>query len=102
MAKGGGTIFLTTHYIEEAENLCNRVAIMNKGKIVAMDTPAALCGRLGRFTVEWDKEDERAYRFFDDKKNAADFAAALAGNVRIRRTNLEDVFIELTGRKSLL
>jgi ABC-2 type transport system ATP-binding protein len=38
----GKTVFLTTHYMEEAENLCNRVAIMDRGKIVALDTPANL------------------------------------------------------------
>jgi len=38
----GKTVFLTTHFMEEAENLCNRVAIMDRGKIVALDTPANL------------------------------------------------------------
>lgn len=38
----GKTVFLTTHYMEEAENLCSRVAIMDRGKIVALDTPANL------------------------------------------------------------
>ena len=42
MAEDGVTVFLTTHYIEEAEALCNRVAILNKGKLVAVDSPARL------------------------------------------------------------
>ena len=54
MAKDGVTVFLTTHYIEEAESLCDRVAILNRGRLVALDTPAAFCDQLGRFTVEWD------------------------------------------------
>ncbi|MEM4524375.1 MAG: ATP-binding cassette domain-containing protein [Archaeoglobaceae archaeon] len=41
-AKANTTIILTTHYIEEAERLCNRVAIMNKGKVIAMDKPSKL------------------------------------------------------------
>lgn len=42
LAVGGVTVFLTTHYIEEAEALCDRVAILNKGKLVAVDSPAHL------------------------------------------------------------
>jgi ABC-2 type transport system ATP-binding protein len=42
LAKQGITIFLTTHYMEEADQLCNRVAILDRGKIVAMDTPEKL------------------------------------------------------------
>jgi ABC-2 type transport system ATP-binding protein len=41
------TIFLTTHYIEEAEQLCDRVAIINQGKIVALDTPAKIIRQHG-------------------------------------------------------
>ena len=99
MAKDGATVVLTTHYIEEAENLCARVAVMNRGELVALDAPQAFCERLGRFTVEWDGDGERSYRFFQEKKEAAEFAAGLSGSLRIRPTNLEDVFIELTGRR---
>lgn len=95
------TVFLTTHYIEEAEALCQRVAILDKGKLTALDTPANLKEKLGKFTVEWDEEQGRAYQFFAHKKDAADFAAEqeAAGGILIRPTNLEDVFVELTGRK---
>ena len=43
----GGTIVLTTHYMEEAETLCDRVAIVDHGQIIAVDTPAHLIGSLG-------------------------------------------------------
>src|SRR5207253_8809219 len=43
----GGTILLTTHYMEEAQRLCGRVAIMDHGKIIALDTPRALIASLG-------------------------------------------------------
>jgi ABC-2 type transport system ATP-binding protein len=43
----GGTILLTTHYMEEAERLCDRVAIMDHGRVLALDTPAALISTLG-------------------------------------------------------
>jgi ABC-2 type transport system ATP-binding protein len=44
----GTTLFVTTHYMEEAEELCTRIAIMHKGKIVALDTPDALIAQVGR------------------------------------------------------
>ena len=47
LAKEGVTIFLTTHYMEEADRLCRRVAILEKGKIVALDTPARLKAQHG-------------------------------------------------------
>jgi ABC-2 type transport system ATP-binding protein len=43
----GGTVLLTTHYMEEAERLCDRIAIVDRGKIIALDTPAGLISRLG-------------------------------------------------------
>lgn len=46
-AQFGSAIFLTTHYLEEAERLCNRVAIMNRGKITAIGTPAELSASVG-------------------------------------------------------
>jgi ABC-type multidrug transport system ATPase subunit len=46
------TILLTTHYLDEAEQLCDRVAIVHRGRIVALDSPAALLARLGRELVE--------------------------------------------------
>jgi ABC-2 type transport system ATP-binding protein len=48
---GGQTILLTTHYMEEAEQLCGRVAIMDKGRILALDTPAALKSRVDADTI---------------------------------------------------
>ena len=99
MAQDGVTVLLTTHYIEEAESLCARVAIMNRGKLAALDAPAALRERLGDFVVEWDGEAGREYRYFAGRQDAAAFAASLDGAASIRRSNLEDAFIELTGRK---
>jgi ABC-2 type transport system ATP-binding protein len=43
----GTTLFVTTHYMEEAEELCTRIAIMNKGKVAALDTPVALISQVG-------------------------------------------------------
>ncbi len=57
--RAGQTILLTTHYMEEAERLCNRVAIMDHGKLLALDTPAALKQSLGADTVVTITSDER-------------------------------------------
>src|SRR5947208_11227447 len=51
-ARGRMTILLTTHYLDEAERLCDRVAIVHEGRIVAMDSPRALLAALGREIVE--------------------------------------------------
>lgn len=98
LPKDGVTVVLTTHYIEEAENLCNRVAILNKGSLIKLDTPKALCEQIGKYVVEWDSEESREYKFFNYRKECADFAGTLDVATTIRHSNLEDVFVELTGR----
>ncbi|MBM6650923.1 ABC transporter ATP-binding protein [Megamonas funiformis] len=98
LPKDGVTVVLTTHYIEEAENLCNRVAILNKGSLIKLDTPKALCEQIGKYVVEWDSEESREYKFFNSRKECADFAETLDVATTIRHSNLEDVFVELTGR----
>lgn len=93
------TVLLTTHYIEEAEFLCNRVAILDKGKLIALDSPEALRHRTGEYVVEWAENGGQETRFFHDRIAAATFAGNLTQTATIRRSNLEDVFVELTGRK---
>ncbi|MCL2032003.1 MAG: ABC transporter ATP-binding protein [Methanomassiliicoccaceae archaeon] len=98
----GTTIFLTTHYIEEAENLCDRVAIIDKGKRVALGSPKELCENIGRFAVEYDGEGcVRKYKYFLDWDEAKRFVAEFGDNdsVLLRKTSLEDVFLEMTGRE---
>lgn len=95
--KDGVTIVLTTHYIEEAEALCGRVAVMDGGRLIKTDTPQNLCCALGSFAVEWDGEKGRQYSFFAEQCAAQSFAAQKE-NAFLRNTTLEDVFIELTGK----
>lgn len=100
--KAGTTIFLTTHYMEEAENLCDRVAVINHGRIIALGSPADLCNQIGRITVEYECDNgSRMYRYFPDRVTAKEFTESFHENdaVLTRKTNLEDVFLELTGRK---
>ena len=96
----GTTILLTTHYIEEAEALCDRVGIIDHGKIIALDEPKALCDRIGSTAVEYMVDKNTEYRYFRSREEAKEFVSSLDSddNVLIRNTNLEDVFVELTGK----
>ena len=91
-------VLLTTHYIEEAENLCNRVAIMEKGSLIALDSPKELCNMVGKYVIEYEIENKLEYKFFDTREEASNFACTLVDTAIIRKSNLEDVFVELTGR----
>ena len=122
------TILLTTHYIEEAEQLCERVAIMDEGRIIAQGTPRELQERvIGKSRVEiichsplpdgtppgWPSGD--ALHFGPDRCQLAaatenparavvelvkwvDGSGAGLSDIHIKRPTLEDVFIELTGK----
>ena len=98
----GMTIFLTTHYIEEAESLCHRVSFIEKGKVIADGTPEELAAKIGKFTVEYYGADHNTkYAYFPSKTEAEDFSKQFdeSFTVTIRRTNLEDAFVELTGNR---
>lgn len=99
MNESGMTVLLTTHYIEEADQLCRRVAIMNRGRIIAVDTPQKLKEKVGRVVVEHMEADGMINNFFDNREQAASYVAGLDSNATVREANLEDVFIELTGRR---
>ena len=72
ISKNGATIMLTTHYMEEAEELCDRVAVIEDGQIIALDTPDNLIDQL----LETGFKPEK----------------------RVREATLDDVFLNLTGR----
>ena len=82
----GQTILLTTHYMEEADQLCNRVAIMDRGKILALDTPAGLKQSVGADTIVTVKADG------DPAKLAECLAADVEG---VTRTRLVEGGVEL-------
>jgi len=96
---GGTTIFLTTHYIEEAESLCNRVAVIDHGKLIAIGTVDELRDRVGRISVEITEDDgKRRIVYFKDMASAKEFSQTLGDKMfNIRRTSLEDVYLEITG-----
>ncbi len=122
------TIVLTTHYMDEADQLCTRIAIMDRGEIVALDTPDGLKARMGGDVLELEMtgahqefleglcrmqevedmavEDEKliltvvnAESFIPKAFQAAQEQEIQIRSVSMRKPNLEDVFIKLTGRE---
>jgi ABC-2 type transport system ATP-binding protein len=98
----GRTVVLTTHYMDEAETLCDRVGIMDHGRILELDTPAALVRGLDapvHITVVSDGV-ENTVETREPARVLADLAArdALDG-LSVKGASLEDVFLELTGRE---
>jgi len=124
-ARRGMTVLLTTHYLDEAEQLCDRLAIVFEGRIVAVDTPAALLARLGREVVELRVEGDvhADLTFLRTKGLAGPDAFAVGGTLRVplhdragrdvvtditdlglpvraitsRAPTLDDVYLQLTG-----
>lgn len=96
----GRTVILTTHYIEEAEALCHRVGIINKGRLIALDTPERLREQVGRYVVEEQMGNGKvSYHMFHSKEEAHEYAKTCVCQVTIRESNLEDVFINITGER---
>lgn len=124
----GATVFLTTHYMEEAQTLCDRVAVMDKGRIIALDSPDDLIAQnfsetaiefetlaelpdTGTFSqlpgVVRSRRDDNLITLFSNEPTATlGGLTRLAENGRVhfedlhvRRATLEDVFLKLTGRK---
>jgi ABC-2 type transport system ATP-binding protein len=99
----GTTVFLTTHYIEEAEALCDRVGIVHHGRLIALGSPEDLRQKVGSVTVETLANGKVSqFKYFSDREAANLYVQSLPADVRtviIRESNLEDVFVELTGEK---
>jgi len=127
MKAAGRTVLLTTHYMDEAERLCDRVAIVDHGRLIALGTPRELIARVvGPEVVELEADgplDEAALRALPGlqaaRRNGAGFALTVEqthvalpallellqarrvrpGALSTHRATLEDVFVTLTGRR---
>lgn len=93
----GLTIMLTTHYIEEAQSLCGRVALMDKGKLQEVNTPDVLIQKLGAYAVDEISADGVSSRYFSDREEAITCLSTIKGKAALRDTTLEDVFVESVG-----
>lgn len=113
----GTTVILTTHYMEEAEILCNEIAIMDSGQIIIQGTPADLLHQhyknviielpLNDFTGDLSRLQHRVLETQgvieietnDVNESLRELAASATGlkRMKIRQPNLEDLFIDLTG-----
>lgn len=94
----GMTILLTTHYMEEAQSLCGRVALMDRGQAVRLDRPEDLIRELGEAAIDEFDGDHTRSAFFHGREEALAYAAGLADNFTLRATTLEDVFLHVVGR----
>jgi ABC-2 type transport system ATP-binding protein len=96
----GKTILYTTHYMEEAQRICDRVAIIDHGKLLAVDRIEALVARHAgqpRLWVEWEGPRREVFETDDPRATLA----SLPGRPRgfgVEQPSLEQVFLELTGR----
>jgi ABC-2 type transport system ATP-binding protein len=124
----GKTIFLTTHYMEEAEKLCDRVGIIDYGKLIALDTPRNLIDNLGAeskvsFNIEDEDIDTSKFELVEavsrvekvedgiilytrdenitlqELVRLADEQKFRLSNLRTERPSLDDVFLTVTGRE---
>ncbi|SMD05039.1 ABC-2 type transport system ATP-binding protein [Desulfocicer vacuolatum DSM 3385] len=95
----GTTIFLTTHYIEEAEFLADRVAFIDQGSMVALDTPANLMAARGAWAIDRLVADVMETLYFKTREEADTFNTNRSEQFTLRRVNLEDAFLDLTGKK---
>jgi len=98
--KQGMTMLLTTHYMDEVEYLCDRIGIMDAGKLIELGTLQDLKNRHGEGLVMKQTGDRWQYQFFPTVEEANSHLASLSDRTGMmaRPTNLEDIFVELTGR----
>lgn len=93
------TILLTTHYIEEAQMLCDQVAMMDSGRLDSVNSPGEMIRNLGEYAVDYRAQGELRTEFFAEREPAVQRMLELGKEASMRDTTLEDVFIERVGKK---
>ena len=96
----GMTMLLTTHYMDEVEYLCDRIGIMDGGKLIELGTLEELRERRGKGLVMKQNQDRWEYQFFPTEAEASRYLETQSDKtgMMVRASNLEDIFVELTGR----
>ncbi|MBD2043717.1 heme ABC exporter ATP-binding protein CcmA [Microcoleus sp. FACHB-672] len=99
--KQGMTMLLTTHYMDEVEYLCDRIGIMDAGKLIELGTLEQLRQKHGEGLVMKQIGDRWEYLFFPnlEQANAHLEQQSDKTGMMVRPSNLEDIFVELTGRQ---
>jgi ABC-2 type transport system ATP-binding protein len=101
LCSGGTTVLLTTHYLDEAEHLADRVGVIAAGRLLAVDTPAALGGRSAeQATVSWDEDGvRRTITTSTPTADVARLAARMPGGevpaLTVTRPSLEDTYLAM-------
>src|SRR6185436_10655011 len=100
----GVTIFLTTHYMEEADQLCSRVAFLSDGRIVALDTPDNLKVAHGQNVIKVTLDDGQALNIALENEHAGKQVEQLINEGHVRtlhsaEATLEEVFLQMAGRE---
>lgn len=100
----GKTVLLTTHYMEEAQQLCDRLAVLREGRIVSEGTPAELTGAAAEAEIRYRRDGEvvvvrthEPTRVLHELTSAAVAAGTEIDGIEVRRPTLEDVYLALTG-----
>ena len=97
--KDGVTVFLTTHYIEEAEFLADRVAFIHHGRLVCQGSPTEIMSILGNWAVDRFDGSRIETKYFQTREEASRYVIDGSLQFTLRRVNLEDAFLSLTGER---
>ncbi|MCQ2452314.1 MAG: ABC transporter ATP-binding protein [Oscillospiraceae bacterium] len=93
------TILLTTHFIDEAQSLCDRVALMNDGVLDVVDTPQNLIDQLGNYAVDETADENLKSTYFKDRSEAIRYLEAAGSGAALRNATLEDVFVSRMAKR---